>query len=214
MKTVFITGSTGYIGTRLIKALLKKGYRVIALIRNGSENKIPAGCEVVAGDPFDPTSFQKFIPKDSVFVQLLGVSHPSPSKAEQFRQVDLRSVKASADAAVAADAGHFIYVSVSMVASKIMASYQQVRKEGEEYCLNKSLNCTFVRPWYVVGPGHWWPVLLLPFYGIASLVPAWRQKIKGMGLVTISQMINTLLKAVEAKPGKKRIIEITDFTRN
>jgi uncharacterized protein YbjT (DUF2867 family) len=214
MKTVFITGSTGYIGTRLIRSLLNKGHRVIALIRKGSENKVPADCEILIGDPFDASSFQQQIPKDAVYVQLLGVSHPSPSKTEQFRQIDLRSVKASADAAAIACISHFIYISVSMVPSKIMEAYQHVRREGEEYCLDKSLNCTFIRPWYVLGPGHRWPILLLPFYGIAYLVPAWRQKIKGMGLVTISQMVNTLAKAVEAKPEGMRIIEIEEIKRN
>ena len=214
MKTVFITGGTGYIGTRLIRSLLNNGHRVIALVRKGSENKVPAGCEIVIGDPLEASSFQQHIPKDAVFIQLLGVSHPSPSKAEQFKQIDLRSVKASVDAAFVASISHFIYISVSMVPSKIMEAYQLVRKEGEKYCLSKNLNCTFIRPWYVLGPGHWWPVLLLPFYGIANLVPAWRQKIKGMGLVTISQMINTLVKAVDLEPVKKRIIEIEEIKRN
>jgi len=213
MKTVFITGSTGYIGTRLIKSILNKGHGVIALTRKGSENKVPAGCEIVTGDPLNANSFQQYIPKDAVFVQLLGVPHPSPSKAEQFKQIDLRSVKASADAASAAGVSHFVYVSVSMVPSKIMKAYQHVRKEGEEYCLSKDLNCTFIRPWYVLGPGHWWPVLLLPLYGIASLVPAWRQKIRGMGFVTISQMVNTLVKAVQAKPERMRVIEIGENKR-
>jgi len=214
MKTVFITGSTGYIGTRLIKLLLKKGHHIIALARKGSEDKVPAGCEVVIGDPFDANTFQRSIPKDAVFVQLLGVSHPSPSKAEQFKQIDLRSVKASADAAAKSGVSHFIYISVSMVPLKIMEAYQQVRKEGEEFCVSKNLNCSFIRPWYVLGPGHWWPVLLLPFYGIAYLVPAWKEKIKGMRLVTISQMINTLVKTVEADPERKKIIEISEIKKS
>ena len=211
MKDVFITGATGYIGTRLVRSILKRDHRVIALVRKGSENKVPAGCEVIVGDPFDATTFQQYIPKHAVFIQLLGVAHPSPSKAEQFKQIDLKSVKASADAAAMAGVLHFIYISVSMVPSRIMEAYQHVRKEGEEYCLSKGLNSTFIRPWYVLGPGHWWPVLLLPFYGIAYLVPSWKKKVKGMGLVTISQMINTLVNAVEAEPGKKRIVEIEDI---
>src|SRR5215510_3758461 len=115
MKTVFVTGSTGYIGTRLIKTLLKKNHHVIALTRHGSERKAPDGSSVVIGDPFDAETFQHYIPEDAVFVQLLGVSHPSPSKAKQFKDIDLRSVKASADAAAVSGVSHFIYVSVSMV---------------------------------------------------------------------------------------------------
>jgi uncharacterized protein YbjT (DUF2867 family) len=210
-KTIFITGGTGYMGKRFISILLKKEYRVLALVRKGSEDKVPAGAEVITANPFDALSFQSLIPKGSVFVQLLGVSHPSPKKAQQFMEIDLRSIKASTDAAAAAGVSKFIYVSVAMSPSKLMAAYQAVRKEGEDYCLSKKLNCTFIRPWYVLGPGHWWPVLLLPAYAVAELVPAWRKKARAKGLVTIGQMIKVLMNEAENPDSENKIIEIRDI---
>jgi uncharacterized protein YbjT (DUF2867 family) len=208
MQTVFITGGTGYIGSRLIKMLLQRGHRVIALTRLQSRHKVPPGTEVITGNPFDATTFYDYIPKGAVFVQLLGVPHPSPAKAAQFTQIDLASVKASADAAARAGAAHFIYVSVSMQHSSLMRAYQQVRRQGEAYCISKGLNCTFIRPWYVLGPGHWWPVLLLPLYALANIVPAWKKKAAGMALVTLPQMLAALVNAVEAEPQKQTIIAI------
>ncbi len=211
MKSVFITGATGYMGKRLVKALLNDGYRVIALTRKGSEHKLPVGTEKIIANPFDALSFQEFVPPSCVFIQLLGVSHPSPRKAKQFREIDLRSVKTSADASSFAGISHFIYVSVTMSPTKIMYDYQQVRKEGEQYCLSKNLNCTFVRPWYVLGPGHWWPVILLPFYGLAELVPSWKKAARAQGLVTIKQMLDTLAHAVAEEPVPQKIYEIADI---
>jgi uncharacterized protein YbjT (DUF2867 family) len=211
LKTIFITGGTGYIGTRLIKKLIDRGHEVCALVRKGSENKVPTGAKIVVSDPFNPGSFQHAIPERAVFVQLLGVPHPSPKKKELFRTIDLVSVKASADAAAFAKVPHFVYVSVAMSASTIMKDYQEVRKEGEAYCISKNLNCSFVRPWYVLGPGHWWPILLLPFYGIAELVPSWRQSARSMGLVTIGQMLQTLIKVIESNPERLRLIEVQDI---
>jgi uncharacterized protein YbjT (DUF2867 family) len=210
-KSVFITGATGYIGIRLIRLLTARGHRVTALVRKGSEHKVPPGAEVVIGNPFDPQTFQEHIPAGSVFIQLLGVPHPSPKKAKQFREIDLRSVKASADAADKAAAFHFIYVSVAMSPSSLMHAYQQVRQEGEKYCLHKAFNCTFIRPWYVLGPGHWWPVLLLPFYGLAEIIPAWRKKARAKSLVTIGQMLKTLVRMTENEPLPIRIVEIQNI---
>jgi uncharacterized protein YbjT (DUF2867 family) len=210
-RTVFITGATGYIGTRLIKRLIEREHNVIALVRKGSEEKVPTGAKVVVGNPFDAKTFQQHIPAGSVFVQLLGVAHPSPKKAKQFKEIDLKSVKASADAACSAGAVHFIYLSVAMEPVKFMQAYQEVRKEGEEYCLSKKLNCTFIRPWYVLGPGHWWPVLLLPLYGIAELVPSLRKKARATRLVTIKQMLGSLITAVENEPLPAHILEIKDI---
>jgi uncharacterized protein YbjT (DUF2867 family) len=208
---VFITGATGYIGKRLVRILLQRGNRVISLVRKGSEQKVVDGAKIIIANPFDATSFVSFIPKEAVFIQLLGVSHPSPKKAQQFREIDLRSVKASADAAAASGVSKFIYVSVAMSPSKLMAAYQAVRKEGEDYCLSKKLNCTFIRPWYVLGPGHWWPVLLLPAYAVAELVPAWRKKARAKGLVTIGQMIKVLMNEAENSDSENKIIEIRDI---
>ena len=172
MQTVFITGGTGYMGKRLIKMLLAKGYRIIALTRRQSRHEVPAGAEVVTGNPFDEKTFSESIPRGCVFVQLLGVPHPSPSKVQQFTNINPASVKVSANAAEKAGVSHFVYVSVSMQQNNFMQAYQQVRWQGENYCLAKKLSSTFIRPWYVLGPGHWWPVLLLPFYALASLVPS------------------------------------------
>jgi uncharacterized protein YbjT (DUF2867 family) len=212
-KTVFITGGTGYIGRRLISILLQQQYKVIALVRKGSEQKLPAGATAIIANPFDPASFQSFIPAGSIFIQLLGVPHPSPKKATQFCAIDLRSIKASAGAAANAGVSHFIYVSVAQFPSRLMAAYQAVRKEGEEYCMEKKLNCTFIRPWYVLGPGHWWPVVLYPFYGLAELIPSWRTKARAIGLVTIQQVLAALAMAVKSNPQPLRILEIKDIRR-
>ena len=206
-----MTGATGYIGRRLTKLLLQKGHRVIALVRKGSEFKVIPGAEIVVADPFNAFSFQSFIPPYCVFVQLLGVSHPSPKKAAQFMEIDLRSVKASADAAATARVSQFVYLSVAMTPAKIMAAYQAARQEGEIYCQAKKLNCSFIRPWYVVGPGHYWPVLVLPLYGIAELVPRWRQKARAMALVSIRHMLRILISTIESDPESLRIMEIKDI---
>jgi uncharacterized protein YbjT (DUF2867 family) len=214
MQTVFITGATGYIGKRLVKRLLAKGYKVIALVRKGSEHKVPSGAEILTANPFNASSFQQGIPAGCVFVQLLGVPHPSPVKAQQFKDIDLRSVKASADAAASARVSHFIYLSVAMLPSKLMHAYQEVRKEGEQYCVSKRLNCTFIRPWYVLGPGHWWPIVLLPLYLVAELIPSWREKARALGLVTIKQVLNPLVDVIEADAKPLNVIEIPDILRN
>lgn len=100
-----------------------------------------------------------------------------------------------------------------MAPSKIIATYQAVRQEGEEYCKSKKLNCTFIRPWYVLGPGHYWPVLLLPLYGIAKLVPSLKQKAKSMALVTIRQILRTLITTIESDPVPLRIMEIKQIRK-
>lgn len=88
---VFIAGGTGYMGQRLIPRLLERGHEVRALVRPGSEKKLPTGCIPVLGNALDGASYADKISPADTFVQLAGVAHPSPAKAEEFRKVDLVS---------------------------------------------------------------------------------------------------------------------------
>ena len=208
MKTVFITGGTGYIGTRLTRLLLQRGHRVLVFVRQGSEHKVPAGAEAITGNPFEVASIRAHLPAGCTFVQLLGVPHPSPSKRAQFYQIDLPSVQASAQAAAQAGVVHFVYVSVAQEPTNIMKDYQAVRAEGERSIVAAGLPHTFVRPWYVVGPGHWWPVLLWPLFRVLEWIPATRQKARALGLVGIGQMLDTLLAAIEEPERTREILDV------
>ena len=66
---------------------------------------------------------------------------------------------------------HFVYVSVAQPAP-IMHAYIAVRQEGESAIGRAGLTATILRPWYVLGPEHWWPVALMPLYAAARLLPA------------------------------------------
>src|SRR5207245_734403 len=111
--TVFLTGATGYMGRRLAAELVRRGYRIWALVRKGSEPKAPAGCEVIIGDALDAASYSHRIPRGCAFVHLVGVSRPSPAKSEAFRKIDLASIRAAVAAAEVAKTPHFVYVSVA-----------------------------------------------------------------------------------------------------
>src|SRR5689334_8222588 len=130
VRTVFVAGGTGYLGGRLIPLLLARGHRVRALARPGSAAKLPPGCDVVTGTPFDRTTFAAAITRGDTFVQLVGVPHPSPSKAKEFVEIDLRSAVESIAAATDAGVGHFVYVSVAQPAP-VMRAYQAARAEAE-----------------------------------------------------------------------------------
>ena len=202
-----MTGGTGYMGRRLIPQLLARGHRVQALVRSSSSAKLPAGCVPVLGDALDAASYSAAVQPAETFVHLVGVAHPSPAKAEQFRSVDLASVRAAGAAAVTAGIRHFVYVSVAHPAP-MMKAYIAARSEGEELIRASGLSATILRPWYVLGPGHRWPVILQPFYRMAEQFPGTRESALRLGLVTIDQMLAALVRAVENPPDGMRIVEV------
>ena len=207
MSAICITGGTGYIGRRLIPLLIERGHAVKAVVRAGSESKLPDNVSVVTADPLKENSYTEAIRDCDTFIHLIGVPHPSPAKAAQFRAIDLPSVQIAVKAARDAGVRHFIYLSVAQPAS-LMQAFIAVRAEGEALIRASGMKATFVRPWYVLGPGHRWPYALLPFYWIAELLPITRESARRLGLVTISQMLKAIVRAVENVPDDIRIVDV------
>ena len=211
MADVFISGGTGYLGSQLIPALLLRGHQVRSIARPGSESKLPPGCGAVLANALDAASFATDIAPSDTFIHLTGTPKPAPWKERQFRAVDLASLRASAGAVKGAGTiRHFIYVSVAHPAP-IMRAYIAVRREAEESLAKDALIRTILRPWYVLGPGHWWPYALQPFYALASRWEKHRDAAARLGLVTLAQMTAALVQAVENPPGRYRVIEAPEI---
>jgi uncharacterized protein YbjT (DUF2867 family) len=204
---IFVTGGTGYMGSRLIPLLAARGHDVLALVRPGSEHKLPAGCTPVAGDALDGASYAEHLREGDTFIQLVGVAHPSPAKAKEFVAVDQRSGLEAIRAAKRARVAHFIYVSVAHPAPA-MHAYIAARSVCEEELEASELSATILRPWYVLGPGHRWPYALIPLYWLAERIPSTREGARRLGLVTLEQMLWALAEAVDSSPADVRIIEV------
>jgi uncharacterized protein YbjT (DUF2867 family) len=209
---VFVTGGTGYIGQRLTSALVARGHQVRVLARTGSLGRVTPGATAVVGNALDASSFVSALTEDDTLVHLVGTPHPSPAKALEFQRVDLPSIQASIAAASAAHVTHLIYVSVAHPAP-LMKAYIDVRMAGEAAIARAGLRATVLRPWYVMGPGHQWPVMLKPIYAALELWPGTRERAQRLGLVTIDQMVRALVHAVETPPsaGSVRVVGVPEI---
>jgi uncharacterized protein YbjT (DUF2867 family) len=205
-----VTGGTGYIGSHLIPALIARGHQVAALARPGSAYRLARGCRVVIGDALDASSYSQEVHGADALVHLVGVTHPSPAKALEFRSIDLASARAALAAATAAGVQHLLYLSVAQPAP-VMHAYVAARSEAEAMIRASGIAATFFRPWYVLGPGHRWPVLLLPASALLALLPSTHEAAQRFGLVSIEHMLNALAHAVENPPQGVRIWEVPEI---
>jgi len=209
-RVVFVAGGTGYLGRPLIIELLRRGHSVRALVRAGSEGRLPAGCTVISGSALDGSSYQQAIQPADTFVHLVGVSHPSPSKAAEFRAIDQKSASESVSTAKETGIQHFVYVSVAHPAP-VMKAYIAARMESEAMLRASGMNATILRPWYVLGPGHRWPYALLPMYWLAEQLPGTKDGARRLGLVTLQQMWQALVNAVEVPCKGVCVVEVPEI---
>jgi uncharacterized protein YbjT (DUF2867 family) len=203
-----VAGGTGYIGRAVVPRLVQAGHEVTVLARPGSARKVPPGANVLIGDALTASTFQ--CSGADTFLHLVGTPHPAPWKGAQFRSVDLPALHASVQVAKRAKVSHFIFLSVAQPAP-VMRAYIEVRQECERVIRESGLPATIVRPWYVLGPEHRWPLALVPLYRLAEGFPSLREGAQRLGLVTLEQLTTTLVQAVENPTTKERVLGVPEI---
>lgn len=74
-------------------------------------------------------------------------------------------------------------------------------------------NAAILRPWYVLGPGRWWPFALLPSYWLLEALPATRESAGRLGLVRWRQVVAALRDAVEHPAAGVRVMEVAEIRK-
>jgi hypothetical protein len=63
----------------------------------------------------------------------------------------------------------------------------------------------------MLGPGHWWPYILLPGYWLGERIPATRETARRLGLVKLDQVIAALVRAVENPAAGVRVTKVEEI---
>ena len=101
-------------------------------------------------------------------VHFAGAPRAWPRDVARFRETHLATTRGAVAAAQAAHVRHFVYVSVAHPAP-IAGAFRETCAAAEDLVRGSRLNVTILRPWYVVGPGQRWPIVLAPLYWLVVM---------------------------------------------
>jgi uncharacterized protein YbjT (DUF2867 family) len=203
---ILITGATGYVGGRLLTALLAAGHRVRCLARRPEALRTAAmaGAEVVAGDVLDP---------DSLGAALTGVHTAfylvhSMGSAGSFEEEDRRAARNFAEAARDLGVSRIIYLGGLGESSAMLSPHLRSRHEVGEILRSSGLPVIEFRASVVIGSGS------LSFEMIRALVerlpvmiaPRW-VSIPAQP-IAITDLLEYLLAALDLPCAESRIFEI------
>ena len=152
---IFLTGATGYVGRQIIRDLVDAGHQVSALVRKGSEDKLPPGVAekvaIIPGNILHPDSYLAEVRSSEVCINLPGLLREFPKRGITFEGVHYQGTKLLVDAA--AKAGHLRFIQMSALGVREGAApkYQETKFRAEEYLKSSTLRWTIFRPSLMFG---------------------------------------------------------------
>ncbi|MBI3725485.1 NAD(P)-dependent oxidoreductase [bacterium] len=170
---VFVTGATGFIGSRVVTLLRERGHEVSALARDPAKAErlgIPRE-RIVAGDLFATGKMQQAIRgMDSVLHLAAEIATQRDEK--RLWKIDVEGTDAVADACEGARLRSFVFASTVVVGDAkgailrpedplpVTTAYGRAKQEAERRLKKTGLPLVVVRPSHVYGPGGWFGELV------------------------------------------------------
>jgi nucleoside-diphosphate-sugar epimerase len=207
-RSLFITGSTGYLGKHLLSALLPDDYeRVVCLTRRmPPKGQARPGVEYVVGDLGDPPSYLTALQGCDTAVHMAAATGKLP-RAEYFR-VNETGTRVLVNACQQAGIQQFLHVSTIAVQFPDLSNYYygQSKKAAESIVANSGMAYAIVRPTIILGPGA--PVL----EGLARMASAPVMPVFGDGRtrvqpVAVEDLVVLMLNILRNGDFRNQIVE-------
>ena len=153
---VTVFGGSGFVGTQVVRALAKKGWRVRVACRRPQRayDLVPFGdvgqIQLKRADVTDRASVERAVEGASAVINLVGILYATPGRG--FQAVHVDGARNVAEAAAAAGAKRLVQMSAIGADPDGPSKYARTKAEGEAAAREAFPGVTIIRPSIVFGP--------------------------------------------------------------
>jgi nucleoside-diphosphate-sugar epimerase len=206
MSTIFVTGASGFVGRRVVSALVAAGYSVIALSRGTGPKSCEPGVKWLTGDVLDSDTYAAGLADCDTVVHLAAAT--GNASALEHSRVNLSGTERLVRAAREARIAQFLFVSSIAVTFPRIAGYPyaETKKAAEAVVRKSGLSHVILRPTIVLGQGSPvagalqklanLPVVVVPGSGRARVQP-----------IDVDQLACLIAEIVSVKRFENQVIE-------
>ncbi|GAB6860754.1 NAD(P)H-binding protein [Haloplanus litoreus] len=145
---ILVTGATGFVGGRLVPALVDASHEVTVLVRDAERYDPPAGVRVVEGDLLEPSSYAAALDVDAAYYLV-----HSMTARDDFADHDRRAADGFARAASEAGVERVVYLGGLGEDRDHLSEHLRSRREVERVLATGRYALTTLRAAIVVGAG-------------------------------------------------------------
>ena len=205
MKTVALTGATGFVGRITLDRLVAAGWHVRALTRRDQHKK--AGVTWVNGRLDDVASLNELCKGANVVLHVAGVVNATD--AAGFESGNVTGTANMIAAAETAGIGRFVAVSSLAAREPALSLYGASKAKAENLVKASTLDWTVIRPPGVYGPGdtEMFDMFRIAAKGWALLPPRGR-----VSVIHVDDLARLLVTLLSAKNVSRCLFEADDGT--
>jgi len=196
---IFLTGGTGFVGSEIVKQLLARDHRIVALVRPGSENKLAESdaVKIHLGDLAEPESLPAGLDGCDAVIHLVGIIRDFPDKGVTFEKVHVEGTRHVLEAAAAQGIRRFLHMSANGADREGPTAYQKTKWQAEQAVGKTELDWTIFRPSLIFGPGGEFVEMLGEMVRRLPVVPVIGDGQYRLQPVSVDQVAATYVKALD-----------------
>lgn len=152
-KLVAVTGATGFVGRHLVRALIERGHRVRALVRDeGKARKVlPSdGVEWCEADGISEESAERLVDGVDAAAHLIGIIRERGG-GQTFRRMHVEATRWMVRACELKGVKRYLHMSALGVRDDGVSQYQKTKFEAEQIVRYSDLDWTIFRPGLIHG---------------------------------------------------------------
>lgn len=157
IKTVAVTGATGFVGTEIVAELIRRGFGVRALVRDRKKAAavLPrasggAAISLVEGDIHDGVSANALLEGVQACVHLIGIIREQRGGVT-FHRMHVAATRVIVEACQSAGVKRYLHMSALGVSDQGICAYQTTKWEAEQIVRRSGLDWTIFRPGLIHG---------------------------------------------------------------
>ena len=168
---VLVTGATGFLGRRVVSALLARHHQVRCLVRSPGKERLfdQRDIEVHYGSILNPDSLKQALYDVQSVVHLVGIIRPG--RRTSFDLVHRQGTGNVVDAAKESGVRELVFVSALGASSNPSYPYFHSKRQAELRITSSGLPHTILRPSAIFGPGDEFLTAIAGLVRMGPIVP-------------------------------------------
>ncbi|MDT8441382.1 MAG: NAD(P)H-binding protein [Desulfuromonadales bacterium] len=195
---LFVTGGTGFVGREVVRQLSAAGHRVRALVRPGSEKKLPdiAGIEACPGDATDAASLEGALDGCQAVIHLVGIIREFPAQGVTFQKLHVEATGNLLAAAQQQGVSRYLQMSANGTRDDAQTGYHRSKWQAEQQVRASGLDWTIFRPSLIFGRSGEFVEMLAGFIRKLPVVPVIGDGRYRMQPVAVEQVAQSFVQAL------------------